>query len=216
MPETVDLFSNPLMRFAAGSWFAVRRHYYRIRYPRLRIGCGVIITGRLRLIGKTQLTLGAYSVIRQTVWVDGGGQVTVGEHTRLNGDCWIGAQELVEIADWCLISDCCIFDSDYHNVAPRERHLPPRPGIAAPIHIGRNAWIGTRALVTKGSVIGDDSVVGAGAVVRGTVPPGVVVIGNPAIVVKTFTDADRSCPAPERPRELDGSGLVHAALARSR
>jgi acetyltransferase-like isoleucine patch superfamily enzyme len=185
---------HPLVRAAANRWFAVRRAYYRLRYPRMEVGPGVVITGRLRLVGKTRLSIGHDSVIRQSVRVDGGGDVTIGHHTRVNGDCWIGSHTQVTIGDWCLISDCCIFDSDFHNVAPRERHLPLRPESAAPVHIGRNVWIGTRALVTKGSVIGEDSVVGAGAVVRGAVPAGVVVIGNPAVVVRTFDDGDRTTP----------------------
>jgi acetyltransferase-like isoleucine patch superfamily enzyme len=205
-----------LVRLIAGCWFDLRRRYYRIRYPRLNIGPGVIITGRIRLAGNTRLTLGAYSVIRQSVRVDGGGQVTIGQHTRLNGDCWIGSHELVAIGDWCLISDCCIFDSDYHNAVPRERHLPPGPALTAPVRIGRNVWIGTRALVTKGSIIGADSVVGAGAVVRGAVPAGVVVIGNPATVVKKFDDAERSAPQPGPPHGLAGSTLVHTMLGRPR
>jgi acetyltransferase-like isoleucine patch superfamily enzyme len=180
------------MQYLTRCLFALLRSYYRIRYPRLDIGRGAIIVGRLRLVEGTRLTLGPHSVIRQSVRVGGGGLVTIGAHTRLNGDCWIGAHELVTIADWCLISDCCIFDHDYHNTAPRDRHLPPGPAATAAVHVGRNVWIGTRALVTKGSVIGADSVVGAGAVVRGAVPAGVVVIGNPAVVVKRFDDADRN------------------------
>ena len=176
---------------AMSPWFALRRGYYRIRYPRLEIGPGVIITGRLCVRDKTTLTIGAHSVIRQSVRVDGGGRVTIGEHTRLNGDCWIGARERVAIGDWCLIGDCCIFDSDYHNTSPSERHLPPRSDTTAPVFIGHNVWIGTRAMLAKGTVVGTDSVVGAGAVVRGEVPAGVVVIGNPAVVVKRFSSAER-------------------------
>jgi acetyltransferase-like isoleucine patch superfamily enzyme len=186
--EMTGALEKPAVRALAQYWFALCRLYYRTRYRRLEIGEGVVITGRLRLVGRTRLSIGAHSVIRQSVRIDGGGRVTIGAHTRLNGDCWIGASTAVTIGDWCLISDCCIFDDDFHNVAPAQRHLPPRPEVSAPIDIGHNVWIGTRALVTKGVAIGDDSVVGAGAVVRADVPPGVIVIGNPASVVRTFAD----------------------------
>ena len=182
---------NPAVRTVARGWFAMRRLYYAVRYRHLQLGPGVVITGRLRLVDKTTLSVGAHSVIRQSMRVDGGGRVSIGEHTRINGDCWIGARTTVTIGDWCLISDCAIFDNDFHNVLPRERHLPPAPDVAAPVHIGDNVWIGTRALVMKGSVIGADSVVGAGAVTRGSVPAGVVVAGNPAVVVRRFDDDQR-------------------------
>ena len=44
-------------------------------------------------------------------------------------------------------------------------------------------------MLLAGARIGDDSVVGAGAVVDFEVPPGVVVAGNPARVVGAVQDA---------------------------
>lgn len=55
---------------------------------------------------------------------------------------------------------------------------------SAPIHIGRNVWLGARATVLKGVSIGDDAVAAAGAVVRSDVPAGTVVAGVPAKVVR--------------------------------
>jgi acetyltransferase-like isoleucine patch superfamily enzyme len=184
---------NPLIRAGASGWFALRRGYYRLRYRNLAIGPGVLFIGRLKLARGTRLSLGAHCRVRKTVIVNGGGEVAVGEHTLLNG-CWIGAAERVEVGAWSLISDCNISDTDFHNLAPRERHLPTSARASSPVVIGRNTWIGARAIVLKGSRIGADSVVGSGSVVRGEVPDGVVVAGNPAIVVKTFPPDHRSAP----------------------
>lgn len=187
-----SLLRNPVVRALAGRWFAMRRLYYRIRYRRLELGQGVVITGRLRIYDKTTVSIGAHSVIRQSVRIDGGGRVTIGEHTRINGNCWIGARIAVTIGSWCLISDSWIYDNDFHNLEPRRRHLPPSPDVAEPVHIGRNVWIGMQAMVMKGSVIGTDSVVGAKAAARGEVPEGVVVVGNPARIVRRFDAGERT------------------------
>jgi acetyltransferase-like isoleucine patch superfamily enzyme len=117
--------------------------------------------------------------------------VRVGAHTLLNG-CWVGSRESVTIGDWCLVSDCAISDTDYHNLVPRDRHGPLSPKAIAPVRIGDNVWVGARAIVLKGTTIGDDSVVGSGGVVRGAVPEGVVVSGNPAEIVRTFTAEERA------------------------
>jgi acetyltransferase-like isoleucine patch superfamily enzyme len=46
--------------------------------------------------------------------------------------------------------------------------------------LGKRAYIGVGAILLPGTTIGEDSVVGAGAVVHGQVPPGSLAIGNPA------------------------------------
>ena len=53
-----------------------------------------------------------------------------------------------------------------------------------PIRIARNVWIGFGACVLPGVRIGEGAVVGARSVVTGDVPPGAVVAGNPARVVR--------------------------------
>ena len=137
------------------------------------------------------VVVGADCRIRQRVVINGGGMVSVGEHTLLNG-CWITAEQRVEVGAWNLLSDCGISDTDHHNLAPRDRHDRPGPRVTAPVTLGRNVWVGLGATILKGTVVGDDSVVGAGAVVRGPVPAGVVVTGNPARVVKEFRPNERS------------------------
>jgi maltose O-acetyltransferase len=49
--------------------------------------------------------------------------------------------------------------------------------------IGKRVFVGTGAIILPGTWIGDDSIVGAGSVVRGGIPPGSMVVGNPAKVV---------------------------------
>jgi acetyltransferase-like isoleucine patch superfamily enzyme len=177
---------SPWLRAAARMFFETRRHYYNIRYlGRVRLGPGVTVRGTLGVHRGTRVVIGADTRLRKRVRITGGGRLTVGSNTLLNG-CWVGASSEVSIGDWCLISDCDISDTDYHNLDPERRHEDPDHRVTKPVRLGRNVWVGARAQVLKGVAVGDDSVVGAGAVVREDVPPGVVVIGNPAVVVKRF------------------------------
>jgi maltose O-acetyltransferase len=59
----------------------------------------------------------------------------------------------------------------------------------ARVVIGKRVFVGAGAIILPGSRIGDDSIVGAGAVVRGNVPPGSLVMGNPAKVVQDVASA---------------------------
>lgn len=62
---------------------------------------------------------------------------------------------------------------------------PALPLQTAPISIGPNAFIGARAFLLPGVIVGERAVVGACAVVRHPVPPGGVVSGNPARLITT-------------------------------
>jgi len=67
---------------------------------------------------------------------------------------------------------------------PRGTRHWARLSTGAPIVIEDDVFIGMNSLILKGVTIGRGSVVGAGSVVTRDVPPGVVVAGNPAVVVK--------------------------------
>jgi maltose O-acetyltransferase len=75
-----------------------------------------------------------------------------------------------------------IFDSDFHDLHPERR----KTGAArvAPVEIGDNVFVGMGTRILKGAKIGSDAVIGAGSVVTGEIPSGVVAAGNPARVVR--------------------------------
>ncbi len=56
------------------------------------------------------------------------------------------------------------------------------------IRIGNNVFVGARAFLLPGTKIGDNVIIGAGAVVRGEIPSDSIVVGNPAKVVGSLTE----------------------------
>lgn len=76
-----------------------------------------------------------------------------------------------------------ILDTDFHPRRADGSWGTDPLAVSAPVRIGRNCFIGTRAIILKGVTLGDGAVVGAGAVVARDVPPGSTVAGNPAKVV---------------------------------
>lgn len=58
---------------------------------------------------------------------------------------------------------------------------------SAPIVLGKNVWVGSNATILQGVTIGDNSVIGAGAVITKDVPADSVAVGVPAKVVKAIS-----------------------------
>lgn len=106
----------------------------------------------------------------------------IGNNVFMNGTRF-GCSESVSVGDDCILADCRIFDTDMHSVFPDRRS---RDAVVdtAPVCIERNVWIGAAAIILKGVTIGENSVVGAGAVVTRDIPPNCIAAGNPARVVK--------------------------------
>jgi len=91
----------------------------------------------------------------------------------------------VEIGEGTLIgSGAMILDNDFHILTDGGWREEMRSNARA-IRIGREVFIGARAIILKGVTIGDRATIGAGAVVTRNVPANCVAAGNPASVRST-------------------------------
>jgi acetyltransferase-like isoleucine patch superfamily enzyme len=126
---------------------------------------------------------------RLTVWSDKKDipGIRIGDHVLISPGVRISAAQDITIGDNCMIaSGAYITDSDWHGIY--DRSLPP--DTAYPVRLENNVWIGDSAIICKGVTIGENSIVGAGAVVSSDIPANSIAVGNPARVVKTL-DPDR-------------------------
>jgi len=124
----------------------------------------------------------------------------VREHNLVGDDCSIGANSVLEPGNRIgsrvrIESGCCLrrvtIEDDVFvgpNVTftddPHPMGCPRREECRAGATVRRLARIGAGSTILPGVEIGEDSVVGAGSVVVHDVPPGAVVAGNPARVIK--------------------------------
>jgi acetyltransferase-like isoleucine patch superfamily enzyme len=115
-----------------------------------------------------------------------GAVIQIGDRVGISGST-LSANSHIEIGSDVLIgSGCLITDSDAHPVSYQDR-LQEKDADTAPVIIEEGVFIGARSIILKGVTIGRGSVVGAGSVISRDVPPGVVVAGNPARVVKDIS-----------------------------
>jgi acetyltransferase-like isoleucine patch superfamily enzyme len=181
----MDSLKSSALKPLAHVYFELKRFFYQLRYPNVTLGKGVRIKGSFIVKGRVRVEIGDYARLGKKVSITGSGHVSIDKNVSVNGT-WIGCETSITISEDCLISDCFIQDTDFHNLDPQLRHCPPGPKVSAPITLERNVWVGARATVMKGVSIGENSVIGLGSVVRKSVPANVVVIGNPQQIVKHF------------------------------
>ena len=127
-------------------------------------------------------------MVRLAIWSErpGRGRIRVGNYCLICPGVRIGSAHEITVGDNCMIaSNAYLTDSDWHDIYNRISI-----GKTAPIHIGNNVWIGDSAIVCKGVSIGENSIVGAGAVVVDNLPANCVAAGNPARIVKKLDVAE--------------------------
>jgi galactoside O-acetyltransferase len=110
--------------------------------------------------------------------------IAVGARTEFNNNVFLKSDGAgIRIGSDCLFGPYTeILDSDFHGLDPDQRKTGTHR--SQPVEIGDNVFVGTGARILKGATIGSNSVIGAGAVVTGSIPAGVVAAGNPARVVR--------------------------------
>ena len=129
--------------------------------------------------------LGAFgddSDIRPPFRCDYGYQTFVGARTFANFGLLALDVATITIGDDVQIGPNVQLLTPTHPVAAGPRR--DKWEAAKPIVIGDNVWLGGGVIVLPGITIGENTVVGAGAVVARDLPPNVVAVGNPARVVK--------------------------------
>lgn len=113
-----------------------------------------------------------------------GARLVIGRGFGMTGGT-LCAEEAITIGDHVLVgANVVIVDTDFHPLASEERRAHPNAGATAPVTIEDGVFVGMQTLVLKGVTIGAHSVIGAGSVVTGDIPPGVIAAGNPARVIR--------------------------------
>mgnify|MGYP006277306847 FL=1 len=116
--------------------------------------------------------------IRAPVFVDYGTNIRLGRDVFFNFNCVVLDVCPVTVGDTTQVGPGVQILAADHPRDPQTRDAGLEFG--RPVAIGRNVWIGGGALILPGVTVGDDAVIGAGAVVTRDVPPGATVAGNPA------------------------------------
>jgi acetyltransferase-like isoleucine patch superfamily enzyme len=165
--------------------------------PPTVVGAGTVVsTGAIVFAGSVigeRVILGDQSCVRERVVVGddvvlGRGSLiendtTVGAMTRIQAEAYVTAYSTIE--EHVFIAPCVVTTNDNFMGRTERRHeLMKGPTIR------RGARVGGGAVLCPGIEVGEEAFVGAGAVVTKDVPARVVVVGNPARVLRDVPEAE--------------------------
>ena len=110
--------------------------------------------------------------------------LTCGSNVYIGMDCLFDLKDQIRIGDRVTLAYRVNLLTHWNPGASAV--VKTKPPCHAPITIENDVYIGTNASILPGVILGEGSMVGAGAVVTKNVPPHVFVAGTPASVVRSL------------------------------
>jgi acetyltransferase-like isoleucine patch superfamily enzyme len=158
------------------------RQFILFLYNSLTAATGqkVFLSLRRKCLGALGVSLGNDSVIGPGFFCLVGYHLSLGDRVTIGYNCHIYDWAPVEIGEGTIISN----DLKLISATHRSDDFAP---IAGPISIGKSCWIGINVTIVGPARIGDNTIIGAGAVVLGDLPADSVCVGVPAKAIKKRT-----------------------------
>ena len=160
-----------LMKFSRiKKW--IKAAYLKRRY-RLEVSGDAFELGKYCVIRRNdhaRILLGKGFCARNFVSINVSGLLEVGENVFVNAYSSFNVREHLTIGDGTLIGEGVRFYDHDHDFRDSLNPVARSGFKSAPIHIGRNVWLGANAVVLRGVCVGDGAVVAAGTVVSRDVP----------------------------------------------
>jgi acetyltransferase-like isoleucine patch superfamily enzyme len=140
---------------------------------------------------KLEIGRGATLRIGRWAWIGHGGkirvhegEVIIGAKTVIGQECTISAFQHVSIGRECILADRVMLIDFDHGVTEVERPIRLQGIYKRDVNVGHNVWMGYGACILRGVTIGDNSIIGTGAVVTKDFAANSVLGGVPARVIR--------------------------------
>ena len=130
-------------------------------------GSRIIVASHQGAFGKLKIGNGVY--INHYSIIDCHFSITIGDGANIGPHCYIG-------------------DFDHDITLNNKSNSVNSDGIALPVVIEKNVWLGAGVVVLKGVTISEGAVIGAGSVVTKNIPPNAIFAGNPAKFIRLRND----------------------------
>jgi acetyltransferase-like isoleucine patch superfamily enzyme len=131
--------------------------------------------------------IGSYSTLSATSHLSKFGKgLKIGSNSAVGQFTEFGAAGGIDIGNDVIMGSYISFHSENHNFNDNTKLIREQGVTSKGIKIGNNVWVGAKATFLDGCIVGNNSVVAAGAVVNGIYPDNSIIGGIPAKVLKSI------------------------------
>ncbi len=161
-----------------------------LRHPhKIRIGDDVVIDDNCCLDAKGTdnrgIDIGSGVFIgRGTILSCKNGDIVIDDHANIGFNCEIFSGSRVRLGRHALLAAYTYLVGGDHAHARTDIPVLQQARIAQGIDVDDHVWLGAHVVIADGATVGRDAIIGAGAVVRGAIPPYAVAVGVPARVIR--------------------------------
>ena len=110
------------------------------------------------------------------------GKLILHDGVFINNSCSFNCMERIEIGSGTMMGEGVRF-YDHDHIYTAEK-IEKWQWTTAPVRVGRDCWIGSNVTILKGVTIGDNTIIGAGCLVRKDIPANSVVYNEGNLIVK--------------------------------
>ena len=122
--------------------------------------------------------------------IDKSSAIIIGNNTMIGYGFSCLSKGIINIGNECIVASN-VFITDYNHSIDRNDKEGYKRLVQKTVRIGNNVWIGEKAIILPGVIVGNNSIIGAESVVTKSVPDNAVAVGNPAKVIKIWSDDKR-------------------------
>lgn len=157
---------------------------------------GVIIDGLMRngIFLGDHVMIGPYSVLTGASVAHLGEGIRMGANSAVNAYSFLGSSGPITIGENVIMGQHVCFHPENHDFSRTDVPIKSQGTTRLGITIEDDVWVGSNVTFLDGTRVGRGSVIGAGALVRGIIPPYSIAVGVPARVIRSRRPPEPSSP----------------------
>lgn len=148
---------------------------------------GVIIDGLMRggVVLGDHVMIGAYSILTGAPVTNLGEGIRMAANSAVNAYSYLGSSGPITIGENVIMGQHVCFHPENHNFERSDVPIKSQGTTRLGITIEDDVWVGSNVTFLDGAYVGRGSVIGAGSLVKGMIPPGSIAVGVPARVIRS-------------------------------